>query len=67
MVVLYSTGCPLCNVLKEKLEAANIKYTTVSDKETMLAEGIDRVPVLDVDGERMEMGAANRWIMSRSK
>ena len=67
MVKLYSTGCPLCNVLKEKLDAANIEYTTISDKETMLAEGIDRIPILEADGVKMEMSAANRWINSRSK
>lgn len=67
MVKLYSTGCPLCNVLKEKLDAANIEYTTISDKEIMLAEGIDRIPILEADGVRMEMSAANRWINSRSK
>ena len=26
-VVLYSTGCPKCKVLKKKLDAKDIKYT----------------------------------------
>ena len=66
MTVLYSTGCPQCNVLKEKLKAANIDYIEVADKDTIIAKGITRVPVLEVDGTKMELSAANDWIKSRS-
>ncbi len=66
MTVLYSTGCPQCNVLKEKLKDANIDYIEVTDTETILAAGITRIPVLEVDGIKMELGAANEWIKSRS-
>lgn len=66
MTVLYSTGCPQCNVLKEKLKAANIDYIEVTDKDTIIAKGITRIPVLEVDGIKMELSAANEWIKSRS-
>lgn len=66
LTVLYSTGCPQCNVLKEKLKAANIDYIEVTDKDTIIAKGITRVPVLEVDGIKMELSAANEWIKSRS-
>lgn len=66
MTVLFSTGCPQCNVLKEKLKAANIDYIEVTDKDTIIAKGITKVPVLEVDGIKMELSAANEWIKSRS-
>lgn len=66
LTVLYSTGCPQCNVLKEKLKAANIDYIEVTDKDTIIAKGITRIPVLEVDGIKMELSAANEWIKSRS-
>ena len=66
MTVLYSTGCPQCIVLKEKLKAANINYIEVTDKDTILAKGITRIPVLEVEGIKMELSAANEWIKSRS-
>ncbi|MBQ3021892.1 MAG: hypothetical protein IJD91_01005 [Clostridia bacterium] len=66
MTVLYSTGCPQCNVLKEKLKAANIDYIEVTDKDTIIAKGITKVPVLEVDGIQMALSAANEWIKSRS-
>lgn len=65
-VILFSTGCPQCNVLKEKLKAANIDYIEVTDKDTIIAKGITKVPVLEVDGIQMELSAANEWIKSRS-
>ena len=66
MTVLFSTGCPQCNVLKEKLKAANIDYIEVTDKETIIAKGITKVPVLEVDGIQMALSAANEWIKNRS-
>lgn len=66
LTVLFSTGCPQCNVLKEKLKAANIDYIEVTDKDTIIAKGITKVPVLEVDGIQMELSAANEWIKSRS-
>lgn len=67
MVILYSTGCPQCCVLKEKLEKANIEYTEVSDIEEMTAKGITKVPVLEADGKRMELFEANAWIKNHKK
>ena len=66
LTVPYSTGCPQCNVLKEKLKAANIDYIEVTDKDTIIAKGITKVPVLEVDGIQMALSAANEWIKSRS-
>lgn len=62
MIILYSTGCPRCLELKDLLERANIEYTLVSDVETILNAGIDKVPVLQVDDTKMEIEEAKEWI-----
>lgn len=31
MVVVYSTGCPKCQILKKKLEEKDIEFTECSD------------------------------------
>lgn len=49
-------------MIKEKLESAKIKYKNISDEDTIIKEGIDVIPVLEVDGERMNFMEANRWI-----
>ena len=50
-IILYSTGCPKCQVLKKKLDGKNIKYVLCDDQNIMKAENIDKVPVLKVNGE----------------
>ena len=61
-VILYSTGCPRCEVLKSKLASKNIEYKEVTNEEYMLSIGLDEMPVLEVDGNRMNFGEANKWI-----
>ena len=61
-VVLYSTGCPKCRVLMKKLENKNIEYKENNNIEEMESLGIQQVPVLVVDGEKMDFGKANDWI-----
>ncbi len=61
-VVLYSTGCPVCKMLKAKLDASGIQYLTVTDKAAMDELGISSVPVLMVDGTLMTAPEAIKWI-----
>lgn len=51
MVILYSTGCPRCKILKSKLDEKNISYEERTDTEEMQSLGIDKVPVLSIDGK----------------
>jgi glutaredoxin len=62
MVVLYSTGCPKCTVLKKKLQAKNIEFTEINDVDTMLKMGLDEVPVLKVDNKIMPFKKAVEWV-----
>ena len=61
-VVLYSTGCPKCNVLKKKLAHSNITFEEVTDVDIMTAKGFVEVPKLEVDGVVMGFAEANQWI-----
>ena len=61
-VVLYSTGCPKCTVLKKKLQAKNIEFTEINDINTMLQMGLDEVPVLKVDNQIMPFKKAVEWV-----
>lgn len=61
-VVLYSTGCPKCNILKKKLAAKNIYYTEINDVDEMLKLGIKEVPVLAVNDKLMDFRTAVKWV-----
>lgn len=61
-VVLYSTGCPKCTVLKKKLDNKGIEYTENSSVEEMLSLNITLVPVLKVGDSMMDFAQANTWI-----
>lgn len=61
-VILYSTGCPRCNVLKQKLDGKGISFVENDDIDKMLSMNITQVPVLEVNGKRMEFVEANSWI-----
>lgn len=45
-MILYSTGCPQCTVLKKKLDAAGIPYELVTDESLMTELGFEFLPVL---------------------
>lgn len=61
-VVLYSTGCPKCDVLKKKLDTKNITYRENRSVDDMLRIGISEVPVLEVNGNRMSFKEAVVWV-----
>lgn len=51
MIILYSTGCPKCKILKQKLDEQNIEYTICNDVELMKEKGFTTVPMLEIDGK----------------
>lgn len=63
-IVLYSTGCPRCNVLETKLKNKGIDFEEINDTKLMIDKGFDSVPVLEVDGNYMDFGKANEFINS---
>lgn len=64
-IILYSADwCPKCQVLKKKLVAKYVEFKVVKDENVLDEMGIDELPVLSVNGELMNMAAANNWINS---
>lgn len=61
-IVLYSTGCPRCNVLKTKLKNKDILFEEVNDEDIMINKGFDSVPILEVDGKSYDFKEAVEWI-----
>ena len=64
-ITLYSTHCPKCLVLEEKLEDKNIDYELVTDVDEMVKKGFQSAPVLEVDGKLMDFSEANKWVNER--
>lgn len=62
MPTLFSTGCPKCQILKNKLKQKNIEYIEVNDTQQMLDMGLKSVPWLEVNGKMMDFNQANKWI-----
>lgn len=63
-VILYSTNCVNCKVLKTKLEAKGIQYSVVSDIDEMLKLGMTSAPNLKVGDILMNYGEAVKWVKS---
>lgn len=63
-IVLYSTGCPRCNVLETKLKNKGVDFEEINDTKLMIDKGFDSVPILEVDGNYMDFGKANEFINS---
>lgn len=62
MVILYSTDCPRCKVLKEKLQAKNISFEECNDIEEMQRLGMTTVPFLKVEDKYLDFKEANNYI-----
>lgn len=58
---LYSTGCPKCVILEQKLKAKNVEYKKVNDTDLMLQSGITTVPAMKIDGKIYNFAEAIKW------
>lgn len=61
-IILYTTHCPKCNILKAKLDEKNISYTEYDNVEFMRDMGITTVPVLNVNNKLLEFKSAVDWV-----
>lgn len=50
-MIVYSTGCPKCEVLLTKLNEKNIDYELCTDIEKMKEKKIETVPALEIKKE----------------
>lgn len=50
-IILYSTNCPKCIQLKNKLQKANLRYIECNDEQIMIEKGLTSCPALEVNGK----------------
>lgn len=60
--ILYSTGCPKCNVLKKKLTQKGVDFKLIEDADAMISKGFMSAPMLEVDGNAMDFMDAVKWV-----
>ena len=60
--ILYSTGCPKCEVLKKKLAEKGVQYTENNSVDEMLKLGIEAIPVLKVNDRLLDFKEAIDWV-----
>jgi hypothetical protein len=64
MIKLYTNHCRKCEILTAKLKEKNVDFE-VEDNETVLVSlGFDFMPVLEVDGDRLDYGNAIKYVNS---
>jgi hypothetical protein len=51
-------------MLKMKLASKHIEYTEISDIDVLISKGIKQAPMLEVDGELLNLSKANEFINS---
>lgn len=64
-IILYTTHCPKCEILKSKLQTKQIVFEESSDINFLIEKGFLEAPILEIDGEFFNFGAAvklvNQW------
>lgn len=61
-VILYSTGCPKCQILEKKMKQKNINFEINTNVDLMLSKGIKAAPNLEIDGEILDFKNAVEWV-----
>lgn len=61
-LIVYTTGCPRCEILKDKMIESNVYFTEVEDIEKMKELGIKQVPILEVNGKLLSYFKALEYI-----
>lgn len=64
-IVVYTIGCPACNILEKKLKQKGLIYSIVDDPKIHAELGIVQFPEMSVNcGPRMKYTDAVKWINS---
>lgn len=64
MIKLYTNHCRKCEILTAKLKEKNVIFEVIDDEATLVNLGFDFMPVLEVDGKRLEYGDAVNYVNS---
>lgn len=62
MITLYSTNCPKCNVLKQKLQSLNIDFEISNNIDELIELGFMEAPILKVNNQYLNFSKAVNWI-----
>lgn len=62
MIKLYTNHCRKCEILTNKLKEKSVPFETIDDEETLLSLGLDFMPVLEVDGEKLDYLSAITYV-----
>ena len=69
-LILYSTGCPKCNVLTKKLEKAGLDFTVEEDEAKIIAAckkaAVDSLPLLETGSGILNFNEAIKWVGEQS-
>ena len=63
-IIIFSNGCPRCEVLKTKMDNANLNYKTSTDFQEIIDRGFETLPVLKVNNEYLDFIGAVKWIVN---
>ncbi len=69
MITIYTTHCPKCEQLKNRLNDLNIEFKEFDDVEAMIMQGLSgSMPKLELeDGKILEFAQAWKWAIARQK
>lgn len=62
MVTLFSTNCPKCRVLEQKLNQKDIDFTIDNNINEIVEKGFMSAPVLKINENYLEFGDAIKWV-----
>lgn len=61
-IILFSTGCSKCKMLKSLLDRNKIPFKESDDVQQLIDRGFTSVPVLLVDDKYMKYNEAVEWV-----
>lgn len=62
MITLFSTNCPKCKILEQKLNQKKIIFEISDNVQEIIDQGFMTAPVLKVNDTYMDFGQAVKWI-----
>lgn len=66
VIVVYTIGCPQCDILEKKLQQKQIVYNTINDEKIFDKLNIEEFPMMSVnDGPLMNYKQAITWVNKR--
>ena len=66
MVTLFSTNCPKCRVLEQKLNQKNITFNIDNNMQEIIDQGFMSAPVLKVDDVYYDFKQGVDWIKNEA-